>query len=278
MWNLVILKTEVLLDGLLFPESPRWYDNKLWFSDQEMNKVITVNLEGKAETIVEMENRPSGLGWQPDGKLLIVSMEDRRLLQLDPSGLIEYADLSNLSTFYCNDMVVDKKGRAYVGNFGFDYFNKKSFVPAEIVLVTSKGNARVVANDMAFPNGTVITPDEKLLIVAETFATRLTAFNILDDGSLTDRRIWASLRAIPPDGICLDAEGAIWVSAPGRHRVVRVLEGGEITHKVKVETDAYACMLGGPERDILFITTSTDERNNGRIEFVKVDVPGVGLP
>lgn len=275
---MVILKTEVLLDGLLFPESPRWYNNKLWFSDQEMNKVMTVNLEGEVEIIIEMENRPSGLGWLPDGKLLIVSMEDRRLLSLDPSGLNEYADLSRLSTFYCNDMVVDKKGRAYVGNFGFDYFNRESFVPAEIVLVTSKGNARVVANDMAFPNGTVITPDEKLLIVAETFATRLTAFNILDDGSLTDRRIWASLRAIPPDGICLDAEGAIWVSAPGRHRVVRVLEGGEITHKVKVETDAYACMLGGPERDILFITTSTDERNNGRIEFVKVDVPGVGLP
>ncbi|MBY8985634.1 MAG: SMP-30/gluconolactonase/LRE family protein [Candidatus Lokiarchaeota archaeon] len=273
-----MLKTEVLLDGLLFPESPRWYNNKLWFSDQEMNKVMTVNLEGEVEIIIEMENRPSGLGWLPDGKLLIVSMEDRRLLSLDPSGLNEYADLSRLSTFYCNDMVVDKKGRAYVGNFGFDYFNRESFVPAEIVLVTSKGNARVVANDMAFPNGTVITPDEKLLIVAETFATRLTAFNILDDGSLTDRRIWASLRAIPPDGICLDAEGAIWVSAPGRHRVVRVLEGGEITHKVKVETDAYACMLGGPERDILFITTSTDERNNGRIEFVKVDVPGVGLP
>ncbi len=278
MWNLVILKTKVLLEDLLFPESPRWHDNKLWFSDQEMNKVMTVNLEGESKTIVEMENHPSGLGWLPDGELLVVSMEDSRLLRLDPDGLIELADLSKLSKFYSNDMVVDKKGRAYVGNFGFDFFNGKPFAPAEIILVTSNGDARVVAEDMAFPNGTVITPDEKILIVAETFATRLTAFNILDDGSLTDRRIWASLRSIPPDGICLDAEEAIWVSAPGRHRVVRVLEGGEITHKVKVETDAYACMLGGPERDILFITTSTAERINGRIEFVKVDVPGVGLP
>jgi sugar lactone lactonase YvrE len=268
----------VLIGDLLFPESPRWHDHKLWFSDQEMNKVMTVNLEGESETIVEIENHPSGLGWLPDGKLLVVSMEDSRLLRLDPGGLIELADLSKLSTFSCNDMVVDKKGRAYVGNFGFDFFNGKPFAPAEIILVTSNGDARVVAEDMAFPNGTVITPDEKILIVAETFATRLTAFNILDDGSLTKRRIWASLRLIPPDGICLDAEGAIWVSAPGRHRVVRVLEGGEITHKVKVETDAYACMLGGPKRDILFITTSTAERINGRIEFVKVDVPGVGLP
>lgn len=276
--NLVILKTEVLLGDLLFPESPRWRDNKLWFSDQEKNIVMTVNLEGESETIVETENHPSGLGWLPDGKLLVVSMEDSRLLRLDPGGLIEVADLSKLSTFYCNDMVVDKKGCAYIGNFGFDFFNGKPFAPAEIVLVTSKGDAQVVANDMAFPNGTVITPDDKTLIVAETFATRLTAFSILDDGSLTDRRIWASLRSIPPDGICLDDEGGIWVAAPGRHRVVRVLEGGKITHKVKVETDAYACMLGGPERDILFITTSTAERIKGRIEFVKVDVPGVGLP
>ncbi|MHA2036048.1 MAG: SMP-30/gluconolactonase/LRE family protein [Promethearchaeota archaeon] len=275
---MVFLKTEVLLKDLLFPESPRWHDNKLWFSDQEMKKVMTVDLDGKTETIVELENMPSGLGWLPDERLLIVSMEDCKLYSLGPKELTMVADLSNLTTFSCNDMVVDKKGRAYVGNFGFDYFNNKPFVPAEIVLVTSKGDARIVANDMAFPNGTVITPDNKTLIVAETFALRLTAFNILNDGSLTDRRIWASLRSIPPDGICLDAEGAIWVAAPGRHRVVRVLEGGEITQQIKVETDAYACMLGGPERDILFIATSTAERINGRIEFVKVDVPGVGLP
>ena len=131
---------------------------------------------------------------------------------------------------------------------------------------------------MAFPNGTVITPDNKTLIVGETFAARLTAFNIMEDGSLTERRIWANLKTIAPDGICLDAEGGIWVSVPGRHRVVRILEGGKITHKVKVETDAYACMLGGSDRNILFIATSTPERVKGRIEYVKVDIPGAGLP
>jgi len=272
------LKTEILLEGLLFPESPRWHDNKLWFSDMDGHKVMTVDMRGNTETIIERPNSPSGLGWLPDDTLLIASMEDRCLLRLDPDGVKVVADLSGLATFYLNDMVVDKQGRAYIGNFGFDFFNNQTFVPAEIILVNPNGDFRVVVDDMAFPNGIVITPDDSTLIVAETFALRLTAFDIMKDGSLTGRRIWASLRSIPPDGICLDEEGGIWVAAPGRHRVVRVLEGGKITHIVKVENDAYACMLGGPDRCTLFIATSAHTRDKGRIEYVEVDIPGTGLP
>jgi len=272
------LKSEILIEGLLFPESPRWHDNKLWFSDMEGHKVMTVDMHGNTETIIKKPNRLSGLGWLPDDILLIVSMEDRCLLRLDPDGVKVVADLSGLATFYLNDMVVDKQGRAYIGNFGFDFFNNQTFVPAEIILVNPNGDFRVVVDDMAFPNGIVITPDDRTLVVGETFAARLTAFDIMEDGSLTGRRIWANLKSIPPDGICLDEEGGIWVAAPGRHRVVRVLEGGKITHIVKVENDAYACMLGGPDRCTLFIATSAHTRDKGRIEYVEVDIPGTGLP
>ncbi len=278
MSKIIRLKTEVFLEGLKFPEGPRWHDNKLWFSDMEDHKVITVDMDGNSEIIIERPNRVSGLGWLPDGKLLIVSMEERKLLRLDTDGIKEVADLSKLSTFYLNDMVVDKFGRAYVGNFGFDYFNSKPFVSAELIMVTTDGNAQIVAHDMAFPNGTVITPDDRILIVGETFAARLTAFDIMEDGSLSNRRIWANLKTLAPDGICLDKEEGIWVAAPGRHRVVRVLEGGKITHVVKIENDAYACMLGGPDRKTLFIATSTHTRDEGRIEYVEVDIPGTGLP
>lgn len=275
----MLLKTEVLLEGLKFPECPRWHDGKLWFSDMDMLKIMTVNLSGDAKTIIDMPKSPAGLGWLPDDRLLVVSMQDRRLLRLDPDGLTELADLSKLASFHCNDMVVDKQGRAYIGHFGFDILaqNMNAFKPADIILVTPDGNARVVADNMAFPNGTVITPDDHTLIVGESFGTRLTAFDIMEDGSLTKRRIWAKLNR-PPDGICLDAEGAIWVSSPGSGKVFRVLEGGEITHKVKVSTQAYACMLGGPDRRTLFVATSSMDRSNGKIEIINVDVPGAGLP
>jgi len=271
-------RTEVLLEGLLFPESPRWHDDKLWFVDMDSHKVLTVDLNGNTETILQRSEQISGLGWLPDNRLLVVSMGDNTLLRLDPEGVNVVTDLNKFNTEFCNDLVVDKKGRAYIGNFGFDYFNGKTFAPTKLILVEPNGAARVVADNMAFPNGTVITPDDKTLIIAETFAARLTAFDITEDGSLTNRRVWASLRSLAPDGICLDAEGGIWVAAPGRGRVVRVLEGGEITHIVKVENDAYACMLGGPDRKTLFVATSKHTRNAGRIEFVKVDIPGAGLP
>ena len=279
------LETTVLLDGLVFGESPRWHDGKLWFSDVIAQRVMTVDLEGKAETVIEMPGRPSGLGWLPDGRLLVVSVMDCRLLRLDPDGLAEVADLHELASHHCNDMVVDRLGRAYVGNCGFDLIAKQPFAPAEIVLVTPDGDARVVADDLAFPNGTVITPDGHTLIVAESYGARLTSFQIEPDGSLTRRRIWAQLEQAVPDGICLDAEGAIWVASPGSGEVLRVREGGEVTHRIKMSTRAYACMLGGPQRRTLFVLTAetanpdkAKAKASGRIEIVEVDVPGAGLP
>ena len=274
----ITLKTEVLVEGLKFPESPRWHDDKLWFVDMEAFKVMSVDLNGNIETIIERDSQISGIDWLPNGKLLIVSMKDCRLLRLDPEGITEVVDLKKLGAVYLNDMVVDKKGRAYIGNFGFDYFHDKPFAPTKLILVTPDGDARILADNMAFPNGTVITPDDKTLIVAETFAARLTAFDIIEDGFLSGRRVWANLKSLAPDGISLDAEGGIWAAAPGRGRVVRILEGGKITHIIKVENDAYACMLGGPDRRTLFVATSTHARTNGRIEYVEVDTPGAGLP
>jgi sugar lactone lactonase YvrE len=277
--------TKILLDGLLFPEGPRWHADKLWFSDMQEGHVMTVDLDGNSEKIVNVKNSPSGLGWLPDGRLLVVSMTDRRLLRLDPIGLVEIANLKNIASFHCNDMVVDKQGRAYIGNFGFDLAANAPVKPAEIVLVTPAGDMRVVAEDMLFPNGTVVTPDERTLIVAETWGNCLTAFDIEADGSLKNRRTWAKLKDVYPDGICLDAEGAIWVAAPYPGEVVRVQEGGNITHRFNVSTRPYACMLGGPERRTLFVCTAEssnpdDARLNpgGKIETLVVAVPGAGRP
>ena len=277
--------TEVLLDGLTFPEGPRWHDGKLWFSDMHAGAVLSVDASGKSEVMVEVPNAPSGLGWLPDGRLLVVSMTDRRLLRLDPDGLTEAADLSELASYHCNDMVVDDQGRAYVGNFGFDLHDHEAPTSAEIVLVTPDGRTRLVADEMQFPNGSVITPGGATLIVGETFGTCLTAFSIETDGSLSGRRIWAQLDGILPDGICLDAEGAIWVASPVSHAIFRVAEGGEILQRIPLESQSFACMLGGPERRTLHVcsaeTSLPDEaraKRTGRIEIVEVDVAAAGLP
>jgi sugar lactone lactonase YvrE len=277
----------VLLDDAVFPEGPRWRDGRLWVSDQHAKEVFTVDLEGRREKIVDVPGQPSGLGWTPDGKLLIVSMVDRRLLRLDPGGLTTVGDLSSLAAFHCNDMVVDDKGRAYVGNFGFDLDAHEAPRPTNLVLVEPDGRARVVAEDLLFPNGTVITPDGKTLIVGESFGGRLTAFDILPDGSLENRRIWANISA-PPDGICLDAEGCIWVAVPlDPGSFIRVAEGGEIKERIELDRSAYACMLGGPDGRSLFLLEALTSHHrkaaergpgNGRIRVVEVDVPHAGRP
>jgi len=282
---IIALETTVLLDGLVFGECPRWHDGKLWFSDMHAHRVMTVDLTGKTETVVEVPGRPSGLGWLPDGRLLVVSMTDRRLLRLDPEGLTEVADLSEFSSCYCNDMVVDRHGRAYIGDFGFDLYAGQPFATTKIVLVSPEGDVCVVAEEMAFPNGSVITPDEHTLIVAESYGSRLTAFDIEPGGLLTGRRVWAQLEHTVPDGICLDADGANWVASPTGAEVLRVREGGNVTHCIKISTQPYACMLGGPERRTLFILSAETYNPNearakasGRIEIVEVNVPGAGLP
>jgi sugar lactone lactonase YvrE len=281
---------QTVVDGLAFPEGPRWHDGRLFFSDQHAHQVLAVDAAGNVEEIVRVEQQPSGLGWTPDGHMLIVSMLDRRLLRLDPtrSGdarLSLVADLSALATYHCNDMAVAADGRAYVGNFGFDLDAGEQPRPATLVMVEPDGAASIVAEEMRFPNGTVITPDGRTLIVGESVAGCLTAFTIEPDGTLSNRRLWAQLRGAVPDGICLDAEGAIWIACPVSNRCLRVAEGGEILEEIATERAAFACMLGGPDRRTLYICTSemapasdTAARRPGRIQTRGVDVAGVGLP
>lgn len=278
-------KIQVLLDGLTFPEAPRWRDGKLWFSDFYSHQVLTVDLNGQAETVIEVPQQPSGLGWTPDGKLLIVSMLDRRLLQLDGGQLRVIADLSTLATGPCNDMVVDELGRAYVGNFGFDRHGGEAQRSACIARIDPDGLVVRAADDLIFPNGMVITPDGKTLTVGETYANRLSRFDIDANGSLTNRRLFAQVDGCFPDGICLDTDGAIWVADPRGNRVVRMFEGGLIVQTISTgERGAYACMLGGEDRRTLFICTNTGsgpvmaQKRGGRIEVIRVEVPGAGLP
>lgn len=274
------------LGQLAFPESPRWHDGALWFSDFYQYAVKRATMDGRVETVAHVPGQPSGLGWLPDGRLLVVSMTDRRLLRLDPEGLVEVADLSQLAPFHCNDMVVDAQGCAYVGNFGFDMAARETPKPTGLIRVTPEGDAKVVAEDLNFPNGCVITPDGRTLIVAESYAARLTAFTINADGSLSARRIWAPLDGAAPDGICLDAQGAIWVACPVNREVLRVREGGEVTHRIATPGQAVACMLGGPQRKILFVLTGkvmvTPEQSrqalSGVIYTMPVEVAGAGWP
>jgi sugar lactone lactonase YvrE len=271
----------VVVRGLAFAEAPRWHDGKLWYSDFYTHKVYCLGTDGQPREVAEVPGRPSGLGWLPDGRLLVVSMTDRRLLRLDPEGLATVADLSALADFDCNDMVVDCQGRAYVGNFGFDLIGRAPVKPTVLVLVTPDGQARVVADDLLFPNGCVITPDGATLIVAETFGKRLTAFDIGADGSLSNRRLWADLGDASPDGICLDAEGAVWVASPPTSCFLRVKQGGGIAERIAVQDQAIACALGGADRRTLYMVIGrvggeqkSLERRIGRIEAVRVEVPG----
>ena len=276
---------EAWLDGFAFLEGPRWHDGRLWVSDMHDHVVLAIDESGAREEVLRLETRPSGLGWLPDGRLLVVSMTDRRLMRLDPDGLKVHADLGDLASWHCNDMVVDARGRAYVGNFGFDLDARAEPCTATLALVHPDGRVEAAADELAFPNGAVISPDGRTLIVGESFGGCLTAFRITDDGALRDRRVWARLEGAVPDGICLDADGAVWVASPVSNEVLRVREGGEVTHRVPTGQAAIACMLGGGDRRTLYVLTSktTDPEEavalrSARIDRLRVDVPGAGLP
>ena len=286
---------EQLCDGLHFAEGPRWHNGKLWFSDFYDHAVKTVDATGKVATMLEIDGQPSGLGWMPDGNLLVVSMLDRQLLRLDDDQLVVHADLSAIAEFHCNDMVVDSRGRAYVGNFGFDLDaasqsgdfigELKAYQGATLARVDPDGSTHVAATALSFPNGTVITPDGRTLIIAESLGARLTAFDIDTDGSLTNQRLWAALPGIAPDGICLDADGAIWVADARSPRCIRVAEGGTILAEVATEQNCYACMLGGEAGRTLFMLTARDSHpheagtnRNGKILTTHVGVGHAGLP
>lgn len=277
--------TSVLVEGLRFPEGPRWHDGQLFFSDQHAGRVLALTPAGVLTEIVAVEHRPSGLGWDPDGRLLVVSMDDRKLLRFADGQLTEVADLSELAPWHCNDMVVDAQGRAYVGNFGFDLDGGASPITTDLIRIDPDGSTHVAATEVRFPNGTVITPDGATLIIGESWGGCLTAFDVAADGGLSNRRLWAQLDGATPDGICLDAEGAIWSACPLTGRVLRVREGGEVTDVIVVDRrGAYACMLGGPERTTLYVCTAdaSDPAETaslrGAIETCEVTVPGAGLP
>ena len=279
-----MLKT--LVEGLSFSEAPRWHEGHLYYSDFYRFKVERVNLQGVVEVVAEVPTQPSGLGWLPDGRLLIVSMLDRKLLRQEKDGeLVEHADLSGIATFHCNDMVVDQQGRAYVGNFGSDIEQpgaKPS--PASLAFVHPDGTVESAAENILFPNGAVISADGKLLIVAETFGLRLTAFDVAADGTLSNRRVWADTAPHYPDGICQDDEGGVWIADPVNNCVVRFVEGGDITDKIDTGCPSYACMLGGDDRQQLFICTAkasgtaAAESRSGKIEYIDVAYRGVGQP
>jgi sugar lactone lactonase YvrE len=288
------MKTTILTDQLRFPECPRCHDGKLWCSDIFAGRVVQIDLQGNAQTVVEVPGTPIGLGWTPAGHLLIVAAYECRLLRLADNELVEVSDFAKLTPYPCNDLVVDGQGRAYIGNLGFDFSDPEAMPqPGSILLVTPNGNVQVVADGLAFPNGMVITPDGQTLIVAESHAARLTTFTIAADGTLTHQRSWAQFEdwgdfgahegQITPDGICLDQAGAVWVTSPNTKEVLRVRAGGEIVERIPLDTIPLACMLGGADRRTLFIAT-TESLNpyegeaKGRIETTQVAVPGAGLP
>jgi sugar lactone lactonase YvrE len=279
-------RTEPLAGGISFPEGPRWHDGRLWFSDIYAEWVRSVGLDGVVEDVVTVPGKPSGLGFTPDGSLLVVSVEQRRLLRLDAGDLHEVADLTAFTGGPCNDMVVDGHGRAYVGNYGFDFFAGEKLAPATLAMVAPDGAVRVVADGLTFPNGCAVTPDGRTLIVAVSFAHRLTAFDIDGDGHLSGRRVWADVGRAVPDGIALDVEGGVWFGSPYAGEFLHVVEGGTVTHRVATPGRwAVACALGGPDRRTLFLcqaeTTPEDVaagQSRGWISTIGVDVPGAGWP
>ena len=272
---------KLLLENVYFSEGPRWHNNKFWFSDFYQHAVFNVDANGTVEKIVDIPNQPSGLGWLPNGDMLIVSMHDQKLMRFSDGVLSLHSDLSHLTKFTCNDMVVDNDGHAYIGNFGTTQHNI-DVKPTCLIHVTPDGKASIVAENLEFPNGTVITPDGKKLIVGETYAGRLTAFDINSDKTLSNRQTWAKmmptwifyvskvrrfLKQVPketnfaprvPDGICLDEGMGIWVASPTTFEVFRIEEGGNVTDIISTPQRAYACMLGGESGKTLYISTAND--------------------
>ncbi len=288
-------KARVLAEGLYFGEGPRWRDGRLWFSDFYDHAVKSIDSDGSTRTELAIDDQPSGLGWLPDGRLLVVAMHRRQVLRVDPDGVRLHADLADVASYHANDMVVDTHGRAFVGNFGFPLDEAirtrgvESVIAdhptARLARVDPDGSVHVAATDLHFPNGMVITPDGKTLIVAETLAMQLTAFDIGPGGTLSNRRVWAPLGMRAPDGICLDASGHVWIANAIAPECVRVAPGGEITATVETSQPCFACMLGGDDRRTLLAMTAPSSVadavstvRQGRIESAGVGIPGAGRP
>jgi sugar lactone lactonase YvrE len=270
---------------LAFPEAPRWRDGSLYVSEIFGGRVVRIDVErGDATVVAEVPARPSGTGWWPDSTMLVVSMRDRRVLRVGTDGALDVlADLSDLVSGDTNDMVVDGRGNAYVGSFGYDYAAGEERRASVLVLVEPDGRARVVADDVWFPNGMVVTPDGRTLLVAETPAERITAFTIEPDGSLADRHVFAELDGARPDGIALDAEGALWIASPGTGELLRVAQGEVLERGASPAGSALACALGGADGHTLFVCCSPSHdpseatERRGTVLARRVDVPAAAV-
>jgi sugar lactone lactonase YvrE len=279
-----------LMTDIAFGESPRWHDDRLWFADWGAQEVVALDLDGASEVMVRVRfpSFPMCIDWLPDGRLLIVSARDGQLLRREPDGsLVTHADLSALSEkgHPWNEIVVDGRGNAYINNQGFE-FPGGEFAPGTVALLTPDGSARQVADGIAFPNGMAVTPDNSTLICAESYGKRLTAFDITADGSLSNRRVWADLDDGVPDGICVDAEGAVWYGDVPNKRCVRVREGGEVLQTIELDRGCFACMLGGADKRTLFMVATewsgtanmADGPRTGEVLTVEAAAPGAGWP
>jgi sugar lactone lactonase YvrE len=276
----------VLLSGLGFGESPRWHDNRLWFSNWGRQEVCTVDAEGHRDVVFRMPSFPFSIDWLPDDHLLVTSGSDGRLQRLEPDRTLStHVDLSHLSKSW-NEIVVDGRGNTYVNGAGFDLMGGGKPAPGIIALVTPDGQTRQVADGLAFPNGMAVTPDNTTLILAESYGKRLTAFDIAKDGTLSNRRVWADLGDGVPDGICIDTTGAVWYADVPNKRCTRVREGGEVLNRIDVDRGCFACMLGGPERRTLFIVAAEwhgfakmmDGLGTGQLLTVQAPAAGAGWP
>ena len=271
----------------MFGEQPRWHEGRLWFSDWGTQEVIAVNLDGNSEVVLKGSSFPLCVDWLPDGRLLVVSARDGLLLRREPDGsLVTHGDVSALGTPPPgNELVVDGRGNAYVNGGGFDLMAGEPFAPGIVALVTPDGSARQVADDLAFPNGMLITADNATLIVAESYANRLTAFDVGADGDLSNRRVWADLGDGVPDGICLDAEDAVWYGDVPNKRCVRVREGGDVLQTLELDRGCFACALARPQKKLFMTATEWNgpagmfaEPRTGQLLAVDAPAPGAGWP
>jgi sugar lactone lactonase YvrE len=279
---------KTLMSGIVFGEQPRWHEGRLWFSDWGTQEVVAVDLEGNSEVVLNGRSFPMCVDWLPDGRLLLVSAREGLLLRREPDGsLVTHADLGALSEPPSwNELVVDGRGNAYVNGVGFDLMAGEEFAPGIVAVVTPDGSARQVADGLAFPNGMHVTPDNSTLVVAESYAKRLTAFEITGDGGLSNRRVWAELGDGVPDGICIDAEGAVWYGDVPNQRCVRVREGGEILQEFELDRGCFACALGGPDGRTLFMMVQEwggtsgmgKGPRTGRVLTASAPAPGAGWP
>ena len=271
-----------LLTGLAFGESPRWHEDRLWFSDWIAQEVLAVDLAGKSEVITRVKSLPFCIDWLPDERLLITS--GRSLLRMEPDGSLKtHADLSSLTDYGWNEIIADGRGNVYVNGAEFDLMAGEKFAPGIVALLKSDGSAGQVADGVAFPNGMAVTHDNSTLIVAESYGKKLTAFDIAADGSLSNRRVWADLGDGVPDGICLDAEGAVWYADVPNKRCVRVAEGGKVLQTFELDRGCFSCALGGTDGTTLFMMAQewggtagmASEARTGQIITAEVLVAGL---